>query len=90
MREVIEKFDFDNTISKLDESGLIFQVLERFKNVDLHPDKVDKSQPQRLFDRRFFYVGTKDGEIVFVEKATRKNGQITSPLVVTRKKRIRR
>ncbi len=41
MREVLEKFDFDNTISKLDEAGLIFQVLERFKNVDLHPDKVD-------------------------------------------------
>ena len=41
MREVLEKFDFDNTISKLDEAGLLFQVLERFKNVDLHPDKVD-------------------------------------------------
>ncbi len=35
MREVLEKFDFDNTISKLDEAGLLFQVLERFKNVDL-------------------------------------------------------
>jgi type I restriction-modification system DNA methylase subunit len=41
MREVLEKFDFDNTISKLDETGLLFQVLERFKNVDLHPDKID-------------------------------------------------
>jgi type I restriction enzyme M protein len=28
MREVLEKFDFDNTISKLDEAGLLFQVLE--------------------------------------------------------------
>ena len=25
MREVLEKFDFDNTISKLDEAGLLFQ-----------------------------------------------------------------
>ena len=39
MREVIEKFDFDNTITKLDEAGLLFQVVERFKNVDLHPDR---------------------------------------------------
>ncbi len=31
MREVLEKFDFDNTISKLDEAGLLFQVLERLK-----------------------------------------------------------
>ena len=37
MREVIERFDFDNTISKLDEAGLLFQVLERFKNVEPAP-----------------------------------------------------
>lgn len=43
MREVIERFDFDNTISKLDEAGLLFQVLERFKSVDLHPDRVDNA-----------------------------------------------
>ena len=35
MREVLEKFDFDNTISKLDEAGLLFKVLENFKNVGL-------------------------------------------------------
>src|SRR5881392_784649 len=34
MREVLERFDFDNTISKLDEAGLMYKVLERFKNVD--------------------------------------------------------
>ena len=38
MRDVLERFDFDNTIKKLDEAGLLFLVLERFKNVDLHPD----------------------------------------------------
>ncbi|MBI4610698.1 MAG: type I restriction-modification system subunit M N-terminal domain-containing protein [Candidatus Rokubacteria bacterium] len=31
MQEVIEKFDFDNTITKLAEAGLLFKVLERFK-----------------------------------------------------------
>ena len=56
MREVLEKFDFDNTISKLDEAGLLFQVLERFKNVDLHPDKVDNPTMGMIFEeliRRF-------------------------------------
>src|SRR5256885_15698812 len=43
MREVIEKFDFDNTISKLDEAGLLFQVMERFKNADLHPTRVSNT-----------------------------------------------
>jgi len=39
MREVLEKFDFENTIAKLDEGGLLFKVMERFRAVDLHPDK---------------------------------------------------
>jgi len=50
MREVLEKFDFDNTISKLDEAGLLFQVLERFRNVDLHPDKVDNPTMGTIFE----------------------------------------
>lgn len=29
MRETLEKFDFDNTIAKLDEAGLLFKVVER-------------------------------------------------------------
>ncbi|MGH7647746.1 MAG: type I restriction-modification system subunit M [Gemmatimonadaceae bacterium] len=50
MREVLEKFDFDNTISKLEEAGLLFQVVERFKNVDLHPDKVDNPTMGTIFE----------------------------------------
>lgn len=50
MREVLEKFDFDNTISKLDEAGLLFQVLERFKNVDLHPAKIDNPTMGTIFE----------------------------------------
>jgi HsdM N-terminal domain/Putative DNA-binding domain/N-6 DNA Methylase len=50
MREVLEKFDFDNTISKLNEAGLLFKVLERFKNVDLHPDKIDNPTMGMIFE----------------------------------------
>jgi type I restriction enzyme M protein len=50
MRKVLEKFDFDNTISKLDEAGLLFQVLERFKNIDLHPDKIDNPTMGTIFE----------------------------------------
>ena len=56
MREVVERFDFDNTISKLDEAGLLFQVLERFGSVDLHPDNVDNATMGTIFEeliRRF-------------------------------------
>ncbi|MFQ5382726.1 MAG: class I SAM-dependent DNA methyltransferase, partial [Dehalococcoidia bacterium] len=47
---MLEKFDFDNTISKLDEAGLLFQVLERFKNVDLHPDRIDNPTMGTIFE----------------------------------------
>jgi len=50
MREVLEKFDFDNTISKLDEAGLLFQVLERFRKVDLHPDRIDNPTMRTIFE----------------------------------------
>jgi type I restriction enzyme M protein len=50
MREVLEKFDFDNTLSKLDEAGLLFQVLERFKKIDLHPDRIDNPTMGTIFE----------------------------------------
>ncbi len=50
MREVLERFDFDNTISKLDEAGLLFQVLERFGGVELHPGQVDNSAMGTIFE----------------------------------------
>ena len=53
MREVLEKFDFDNTIAKLEEAGLLFLVLERFKNIDLHPDKVSNHEMGYIFEELF-------------------------------------
>ena len=52
MREVLEKFDFDNTISKLDEADLLFQVVQRFGDpkVDLHPDAVDNAAMGTIFE----------------------------------------
>ena len=50
MRDVLEKFDFDNTIRRLTEAGLLFQVLERFKNVDLHPDRVSNPMMGTIFE----------------------------------------
>ena len=52
MREVLEKFDFDNTIAKLDESGLLFQVMQRFGDpkVNLHPDTIDNFTMGTIFE----------------------------------------
>ncbi len=53
MREVLEKFDFDNTISKLDEAGLLFLVMQRFgdpKKVNLHPNAIDNFTMGTIFE----------------------------------------
>ena len=50
MREVVEKFDFDHTIGRLQEAGLLFKVMERFKGVDLHPDRVPNPMMGTLFE----------------------------------------
>jgi type I restriction enzyme M protein len=50
MREVLEKFDFNNTISKLEEAGLLFLVMEKFKNIDLHPDVVPNLEMGYIFE----------------------------------------
>ncbi len=52
MREVLDKFDFGNTIAKLDDAGLLYQVMERFnsKKIDLHPDKVSNLEMGYIFE----------------------------------------
>lgn len=50
MREVIERFDFDNTIDKLVEADLLFLVVERFKNADLSPTSIDNHAMGTVFE----------------------------------------
>ncbi len=50
MREVLEKFGFNNTIKELDEAGLLYAVMERFKDIDLHPDKVSNMEMGYIFE----------------------------------------
>ena len=56
MREVLEHFGFNDTISRLHAGNLLFQVMEKFKNLDLHPDRVDNAAMGMIFEeliRRF-------------------------------------
>ena len=52
MRDVLDHFDFDNTISKLDEAGLLYLVMQRFGDprVQLHPDAIDNSTMGTIFE----------------------------------------
>lgn len=50
IREVFEKFDMHNTITKLDEAGLLFMVMEEFKKIDLSPDTVSNLRMGTIFE----------------------------------------
>jgi type I restriction enzyme M protein len=55
-RDVIEQFKLSDHIAKLDESNLLFQVVSRFADVDLHPQKVPNHVMGSIFEeliRRF-------------------------------------
>jgi type I restriction enzyme M protein len=43
VRDIFERFEFYAQIDKLAKSGLLYQVTEKFVNVDLHPDKISNS-----------------------------------------------
>lgn len=55
-REIFEHFDFFNTIDKLAEADLLYEVVKRFKSTDLHPDTISNYGMGLVFEeliRRF-------------------------------------
>ncbi|HHU63616.1 MAG TPA: SAM-dependent DNA methyltransferase [Clostridiales bacterium] len=55
-REIIEHFDFDKHITKLDDNNLLYLVVSQFNKLDLHPDKVSNTEMGYIFEeliRRF-------------------------------------
>lgn len=49
-REIIEEFGFDVEIARLDANNLLFMVVKRFQEVDLHPSKVSSMEMGYLFE----------------------------------------
>jgi type I restriction enzyme M protein len=49
-RDVIEKFDFDAQIGRLDRAKLLYLVLSKVTEVDLHPDKVTNVEMGYLYE----------------------------------------
>lgn len=55
-RETFERFNFDDHIDRLDAAGILFQVVQKFAAIDLHPDTVPNSEMGTIFEeliRRF-------------------------------------
>jgi type I restriction enzyme M protein len=49
-REIIEQFEFDNHITRMDDNNLLFLVVKRFQEVDLHPEKISGIEMGYMFE----------------------------------------
>lgn len=56
VRVIFERFDFSVEIERLNEANLLYLVVSKFCDVDLHPDRIDNIRMGMLFEeliRRF-------------------------------------
>jgi type I restriction enzyme M protein len=55
-RDIIENFAFDVQIARLEEANLLFLVIKKFQEIDLHPARIDNNHMGYLYEeliRRF-------------------------------------
>ena len=55
-QEILDKFDFPTQITRLDKAKLLYLVVSRFAEIDLHPDQVSNIEMGYLYEeliRRF-------------------------------------
>jgi type I restriction enzyme M protein len=50
VRDIFESFKFHQQIDQLDKSGLLYQVAEKFAQIDLHPEVVSNAEMGLVFE----------------------------------------
>ncbi len=50
VREIMQRFGFEEHIGRMNERNLLFQVVQAFANVDLSPERVDNVQMGYVFE----------------------------------------
>jgi len=50
VRDIFERFEFHIQIDRLARAGLLYQVTEKFTNIDLHPEAVSNHQMGLVFE----------------------------------------
>ncbi len=50
VREIMERFAFDQQIARMAEKNLLYEVIKAFANVDLSPDRVENMQMGYVFE----------------------------------------
>ncbi len=50
IRDIIEKFDFDKQIERLEGGNLLYLIIQELNKVDLHPSQVDSHEMGAIFE----------------------------------------
>lgn len=50
VRDIFERFDFHTQVDRLAKAGLLYQVCEKFSQIELHPNKVSNGQMGLVFE----------------------------------------
>ncbi|MBX7224304.1 MAG: type I restriction-modification system subunit M [Blastocatellia bacterium] len=50
VRDIFERFEFSTQVEKLGKANLLYQVTEKFAQIDLHPETVDNHQMGLVFE----------------------------------------
>jgi type I restriction enzyme M protein len=50
VRDIFESFEFHLQVDKLDKTGLLYMVCERFAQIDLHPETVSNAEMGLVFE----------------------------------------
>ncbi len=50
VRDIFERFEFHTQVERLAKSGLLYQVTEKFAQIDLHPEVVNNHQMGLVFE----------------------------------------
>ena len=50
VREIMERFAFDQQVARMAEKNLLYEVIKAFANIDLSPERVDNVQMGYVFE----------------------------------------
>jgi len=49
-QEVLEKFDFGHQIDRLEDADLLYQIVRKFREIELHPDEVPNEEMGYIYE----------------------------------------
>lgn len=49
-RDIIEYFSFNDQIQRMDDSNILFMIVKKFEEIDLHPEKISSIEMGYLFE----------------------------------------